>query len=248
MSRRSSAWAEAVGEQRPVGEAGERVVEGLVAQLVLEAAALGDVVDQRAEVQAAGRADRPDRQLDREASALAVSAVTSIRRPTSGPDPTIAKRRRPASWAARLSSGMIRSPEPPADRLVARIPEGLGRALVPVDDDALDVHRHVGGAGRLDDLALLLLARADGRLGGDLGGDVHQDAVGLQAPVRQVEERGLVAKPDLASVAVAHAERLAQRFAGPKVARPRPLRRPRRRPGGCSSYQSSGSPISSTGV
>ena len=48
--RAGQAVDEAVGEQRPVGQAGEGVVQGLVGELVFHLLAVGDVLELREEV------------------------------------------------------------------------------------------------------------------------------------------------------------------------------------------------------
>ena len=63
---------DAVAEEGAVGEAGQRVVEGLVLELHLELLAQRDVVHQRAEVDVVAAPHRPDGQLGQELVAVPV--------------------------------------------------------------------------------------------------------------------------------------------------------------------------------
>ena len=61
-----------VAEEGAVGEAGQRVVEGLVLELHLELLAQRDVVDERTEVDVVAGPHRPDGQLGQELVAVLV--------------------------------------------------------------------------------------------------------------------------------------------------------------------------------
>ncbi len=209
--------AKTVAEQRPVRQTRQRVVEGLMTQLVLQSPPLRDVMDEGAEGRRVPDPDRPDRQLHRK---VATALVDSLHL---GPlaDEGARTGREISSdaglmcSAARFGHDQLRQGCP--ESLVAAPAERLGRSLVPLDHDPVVIDGDVRRARRLDDPTLLLLAGPELRLGILLGRDVGQDAVGLETAVREHQQTRLVADPDVPPIADAHADGLIEALGGPEV-------------------------------
>lgn len=64
---------DAVREEGPVGEAGQRVVECLMAQLLLQSPAVGDVADRRRNEDALVGGERAEADLDRNLAFILVA-------------------------------------------------------------------------------------------------------------------------------------------------------------------------------
>ena len=88
---------DAIDEERPVGEPGQRIVQRLVAELCLELLAGRDVVDERVEADGATTLRRPDRQLNRE---LVAVAMDRLQLHPSRQDASLARRGVPAQALA----------------------------------------------------------------------------------------------------------------------------------------------------
>ena len=153
-----------IGEERPVGEPGQRIVQRLVAELCLELLSGRDVVDQGVEADHSAALRRPDRELNGELVAVAMDGL-QLHAPRE--DASVARRGVPAQALAVGRTLALRDDELrqlDADRLSARPSEGPLRLVVPVLDDPVAVDGNEGIARRLDDHALLLLAGDQGLL------------------------------------------------------------------------------------
>ena len=185
-----------IGEERPVGEPGQRIVQRLVAQLCLELLAGRDVVDEGVETDRSTALRRPDRELHRE---LVAVAMDRIQLHPSRQDASLARLGVPAQSLAVGCTLLLRDDELrqlDADRLGTRPSEGHLCLVVPVLDRPGAIDGHEGIARRLDDHALLLLA-GDQRLLRELGGrDVDQQPLEHGMPIWPIGHRGVVEHPD----------------------------------------------------
>jgi len=164
-----------------------------VLQLPLGPLALGDVLDERAEVLISAGPDPPYRHLDRELVAVAVQAVDL--------HPAV---RQIAFFGEQTIRGTIVSVPVPrrndglgqrsSDGLVPRPPEGRLRTRVPVGDAPATVHAHEGVPSAVDDAASPLLAHPQGLVSppplGDVAGDGGAaDHLAVGRPHRERRDR-----------------------------------------------------------
>ena len=126
--------------------------------LLLHALALGDVLDERAEHDAVGVAQRRDAQRDRELRAVAAQGDQLHRTVQHRPVAALEVARQPAVVRFPVAGRHDEVRHAPPDRLRARPTEGRLRPRVPRQDQPSRVHQHDGVERRLQDAAHLRLA------------------------------------------------------------------------------------------
>src|SRR4051812_31469403 len=162
------AVAHALGEQRAVREAGDRVVEGLMGELLLERLALGHVAaveDDAAHVLVVEQVRVLDLELQRLAVAVAQGALEHLGAAGVVVGGAVEQVQQPALLAGREQAGEAR-----ADDLVGRVAEDALDRRALVDDARVGVEHRDEVARGADERAEARLARAAVHLLGQRGG------------------------------------------------------------------------------